>query len=61
MLIVNVYVHPLKSLMKALWHPAHRYSSSAALNLTLRKTAGLHLQFGSLLAGVLLIAAVFAS
>jgi 1,4-dihydroxy-2-naphthoate octaprenyltransferase len=36
-------------------------TSSAALNLALRKTAGLHLQFGSLLAGVLLVAAVFAS
>lgn len=31
------------------------------LNTALRKTAGLHLQFGSLLAGVLLVAAVFAS
>ena len=36
-------------------------SSTPALNLLLRKTAGLHLQFGGLLAGVLLVAAVFAS
>src|SRR5690606_7030201 len=36
-------------------------TSAAALNLLLRKTAGLHLQFGTLLAGVLLVAAVFAS
>ena len=36
-------------------------TSAAALNLALRKTAGLHLQFGGLLAGVLLVAAVFAS
>ncbi len=35
-------------------------TSPAALNLALRKTAGLHLQFGSLLSGVLLVAAVFA-
>ncbi len=36
-------------------------TSAAALNLLLRKTAGLHLQFGGLLAAVLLVAAVFAS
>lgn len=36
-------------------------TSAPALNLLLRKTAGLHLQFGGLLAAVLLVAAVFAS
>lgn len=36
-------------------------TSTSALNLLLRKTAGLHLQFGGLLVGVLLVAAVFAS
>ena len=36
-------------------------TSAAALNLALRKTAGLHLQFGGLLAAVLLVATVFSA
>jgi hypothetical protein len=36
-------------------------NEARALNTALRKTAGLHLQFGMLIAGVLLAASLFAS